>query len=186
MIVRLIFLLVFLSSGKAKLHSQIDTSAIQLQLETMFFRDQSVRRDGSSGQLVHETDSANMAQLRALIDTYGWLHRSVVGYRGNLICALILQHAELPDQQQYLPLLEQSMLMGQSSKSDYALLCDRVLMREGKKQRYGSQVVFNESGEQVFYPVEDPENINTLRAAMELEPIEAYAERFGIQPPYFK
>ena len=53
------------------------------------------------------------------------------------------------------------------------MLQDRILMRQGKKQIYGSQVVFTKNGVQEFYSIEDEKNVG-------LHPIEEYAKYFGI------
>ena len=54
-------------------------------------------------------------------------------------------------------------------------------MRQGKKQIYGSQVVYDKQGAPMFYPIEDEKNVNTRRAKMGLQPIEEYAKFFGIE-----
>jgi hypothetical protein len=77
--------------------------------------------------------------------------------------------------------LEQSVKDGESQAYDLAMLQDRVLMRQGKKQIYGSQVVFNKTGEPVFYPIEDERNVNARRKKVGLEPLEEYAKFFGIE-----
>lgn len=58
-------------------------------------------------------------------------------------------------------------------------------MRQGKKQIYGSQVVFDAQGKPVFYPIEDEKRGNERRASVGLPPIETYAKHFGIDyhPP---
>lgn len=61
-----------------------------------------------------------------------------------------------------------------------AMMQDRILMREGKKQIYGSQVVYNKTGEQIFYPIEDETNVNIRREKVGLQPLEEYAKYFGI------
>ena len=61
-----------------------------------------------------------------------------------------------------------------------ALLEDRILMRTGKKQKYGSQVTCP-NGVCDVYPIEDPDNVNKRRASVGLEPIEDYLMRFGIE-----
>ena len=81
--------------------------------------------------------------------------------------------------------MQKSVDTGESRPSDFALLQDRVLMGQGKKQIYGSQVVFNKRGEQEFYPIVDEKNVNIRRKKAGLEPIEEYAKYFGIEykPP---
>jgi len=56
-----------------------------------------------------------------------------------------------------------------------AMMLDRILMRRKKKQMYGSQVVFNKNGVEVFYPIDDEKNVNIRRAAVGLAPMDEYA-----------
>jgi hypothetical protein len=58
-------------------------------------------------------------------------------------------------------------------------------MRQGKKQIYGSQVVFSKTGEPEFYPIDDEKNVNIRRKKVGMQPIEEYAKYFGIdyKPP---
>lgn len=77
--------------------------------------------------------------------------------------------------------MQKSLEEGESRPSDFALLQDRVLMGQGKKQIYGSQVVFNKRGEQEFYPIEDEKNVNNRREKAGLQPIEEYAKYFSIE-----
>lgn len=70
---------------------------------------------------------------------------------------------------------------GESRPVDLAYLEDRVLMRQNKKQIYGTQVTINQkTGAQELWPIEDEKNVKVRRAKLELEPIEEYAKLFGI------
>jgi hypothetical protein len=159
----------------------LDTSAIQKQLAAIYDRDQKTRARGDSTEFVQYIDSCNQAQAADLISKYGWMGRSTIGPVGNYTLFLVIQHAELPMQEKYLPMLQQSVDQGESRTSDLAMLQDRILMRQDKKQIYGSQVVFNQiTGDPEFYPIEDEKNVNVRRAKVGLEPLEEYATHFGI------
>lgn len=159
----------------------IDTAAIHRQLVTILDRDQKTRSRGDSIQFAEYIDSTNQIVVEALINQYGWLDRSVFGAASNYICFIVIQHAPLEKQKKYLPLMMQSVAAGESRASDLALLQDRVLMRENKKQVYGSQLVPDKkTGSWVFYPIEDEINVNVRRAKVGLPPIEEYAKHFGI------
>jgi hypothetical protein len=67
-----------------------------------------------------------------------------------------------------------------------ALLEDRIRMREGKKQIYGTQLMRNEkTGKYQLYPIEDEEHVDLLRASVGLPPIAEYLRSFGLEyvPP---
>lgn len=167
---------------------ELDTNAIKQQLEVIRERDQKTRKGIDSTDHIQFIDSTNQVQVEALIAKYGWLGINFVGERGNNTLFLVIQHSDLTTQEKYLPMMQKSVEEGESRPGDLALLQDRVLMRQGKKQLYGSQVIFNEKGEQEFYPIEDEENVNIRRASVGLQPLEDYAKYFGIdyKPPIQK
>lgn len=159
----------------------IDTAAIKKQLALIHERDQMTRRGTDSVQYANYIDSTNLIVIEDLISKYGWLNKSFVGVAGNRTCFLVIQHADLATQEKYLPMMESSVAMGESSTYDLALLQDRILMRQGKHQIYGSQIVRDESnGQWKFYPIEDERHVNARRAKVGLRPIEEDASYFGI------
>ena len=81
----------------------------------------------------------------------------------------------------YFPLIKEAMEKGEIEPGHVALLEDRILMREGKKQVYGSQLRRNEkTGKYEMWPVEDEENLDKRRLSVGLEPIAEYLKRFGV------
>lgn len=64
---------------------------------------------------------------------------------------------------------------GIASNSSLALLEDRVALRQGKKQIYGSQIGFD-SETKLYYvmPLEDPDNVDKRRAEVGLQPLADY------------
>jgi len=159
----------------------MDTAAIKAQLAIIHERDQKTRSQGDSIEFADYIDSCNQAQVEALISKYGWIGKSTIGTMANYTLFLVIQHADLPMQEKYFPLMEESVRAGESRAIDLALLQDRILMRQGKEQIYGSQVVFNkETGAPEFYPISDEKNVNVRRASLGMEPLEEYATHFGI------
>lgn len=128
-------------------------------------------------------DSANEVYITHLLDSLGrYPGRSLVGPDLSSTAFLVIQHADHDTQKKYLPMLEKAANEGEMAKSSLALLIDRILIRDGKPQKYGSQVRNNtESGKQEFYPIEDEPRVNERRAEMDLPPLEDYARYFGIE-----
>jgi len=157
-----------------------DTAAIKQTLKIIRDRDQKTRTGRDSAAFMQYIDSSNLVYIEMLIARYGWPGKSFVGPFGNQTVFLVIQHAELPVQEKYLPLMQKSVEEGESESNDLALLQDRVLMRQGKKQIYGSQVILNNTGGQEFYPIEDEKNVNVRRKKVGLQPLEEYAKFFGI------
>lgn len=164
----------------------IDTSAIKQQLTSILYLDQKTRISDDSAQFRQKIDSLNLLQVISLVEKYGWPGKSFVGNKGNYTVWLVIQHADLATQLKYLPLLQKSVADSESRPCDLALLEDRILMRQEKKQLYGSQIRFNQvTGQQELWPIEDEINVNERRARVGLQPIEEYLNYFGIEyfPP---
>lgn len=92
---------------------------------------------------------------------------------------LIVDHADLKFQKKHLPIMEEAARKELISAGDYAVLTDRIRMREGKPQKYGTQsYTITMDGQQVIYiwPVEDAEMLNELRNEIGAGDIETYIQ----------
>jgi hypothetical protein len=179
---KLLFLISFVTLWAHSTDAQtIDTVAIKQELAAIYQRDQKTRKNADSIAYISFIDSTNLVRIEAMIDKYGWPGIDFVGQAGNNTAFLVIQHADLATQEKYLPMLTRSVAEGRSSPADLAYLQDRVLMRQGKKQIYGSQVIPTNFGTMEFHPIEDEENVNLRRAKVGLPPIEEYARYFGIE-----
>lgn len=134
-----------------------------------------------------EIDLRNSARLDRIIKQYGWPGRSLVGKDGATAAFLILQHSNLSYQQKYLPLLKEASKKGEARAADAAMLEDRVLVREGKKQIYGTQLHSGPEtgGKLVLSPIEDDEHVDERRASVGMMPLAEYLKHFGMEykPP---
>jgi len=131
---------------------------------------------------INEKDSVNLIAVKKILDERGWLGAEVVGGRGNTTLFLVIQHADLETQEHYLPMMREAVKDGKARGSSLALLEDRVAMRNGKEQIYGSQINRDKAtGEFFVFPVVDPENIDARRAEVGLGPIADYAGRWDIK-----
>ncbi|MBK6754037.1 MAG: hypothetical protein IPG69_10680 [Flavobacteriales bacterium] len=68
---------------------------------------------------------------------------------------------------------------GKLAASSLALLEDRIEMRNGRPQIYGSQVRMA-NGKSTLWAIRDEETVNERRASVGLGLLEEYAARFGI------
>ena len=68
-----------------------------------------------------------------------------------------------------------------ASPADLALLEDRVALREGRKQIYGSQVHGSPDGKNWISPLEDPDNVDKRRAEVGLGPLAEYVAQWDIK-----
>lgn len=131
-------------------------------------------------------DTANTERVKAIVRQYGWPSPELVGRDGAEAAFLLVQHADLTFQKQMLPLVEKAYRSGGLSGQSYALLLDRVLVREGKPQLYGTQAKGFEQWkgqEPVMEPIEDEANVDKRRAEVGLPPLSEY--RKALKQMYF-
>ena len=130
-----------------------------------------------------EIDTRNVARLEEIVRQHGWPGRSLVGEEASGAAFLILQHADLTRQKKYFPLLKKAAAEGEARLADAAMLEDRILMREGKKQIYGTQVHSGPEtgGKLELYPIEDEGHVEERRAAVGLPPLAEYLKLFGLE-----
>jgi hypothetical protein len=124
-------------------------------------------------------DSARSAWLRTAAAEHGWPNRSRAGDSAAHAAWLILQHSPIVEwQDAMLPLLEQLADSGEVLRSDVATFADRLLVRRGEPQRYGSQFdVVN--GRLVAALIAEPAQLDSLRASVGLPPIREYVKMLG-------
>jgi len=140
--------------------------------------DDTVRKYGNNSRQVAglfkkmaAADSANLIKVDSLVNKYGWLGPDQVGSDGNATLFAVIQHSDLQTQKRYLPLLRDAVKTGKMKPSHLAFLEDRVALREGRKQIYGSQLSY--PGYTVL-PLEKPDSVDIRRAAVGLEPLAVY------------
>jgi hypothetical protein len=122
-------------------------------------------------------DRSNTARMHQIINKYGWPGTTLVGDDGASAAFLLVQHADRDTafQRRCLPLLQEAAAKGEASKSDMALLTDRVLVAEGKKQLYGTQCTMKDTALLVD-SIEDSANLDQRRAEVGLYPESVYGE----------
>ncbi len=132
-------------------------------------------------KIIHLKDSINVIKVKKILDEEGWLGSDIIGKNGNLTLFLVIQHADLQTQIKYLPMLREAVKNGNAKPSDLALLEDRVLISQGKKQIYGSQLEMDfNTKEYKLSPMIDPDNVNKRRESVGLKPIAEYLQIWDI------
>lgn len=129
---------------------------------------------------LRNVDRDNTEWLRTVLRDRGWPGRSLVGDDAATAAWLLAQHADQdPEfQRECLGLLKSAVESGEASAAHLAYLTDRVLLAEGRPQRYGTQFKHGPAtGESQPAPIEDPARVDELRSGVGLEPLAAYQER---------
>ncbi|MBC3787903.1 DUF6624 domain-containing protein [Spirosoma utsteinense] len=132
-------------------------------------------------QSIHREDSINLIKIEQIIQQYGYPGRRLVGAKLANTAWLIIQHSPVAIQEKYFSLIEQAANQGEMSKTNMALLIDRIRVYKGQKQLYGTQVNIDSSGQKSFDPIEDEKNVNKRRAEVGLGSLEEYAKQFGFE-----
>jgi hypothetical protein len=131
---------------------------------------------------MRKADSINVIKIERILDKYGYPGKKLVGDKQSITAWLVIQHAPLALQEKYLPMMEAAAAIGELDKSSLALLIDRIRIRKGQKQLYGSQVHIGSTGKpDRFEDIEDEANVNKRRLTMGLPPLEEYAKHWGIE-----
>jgi hypothetical protein len=112
-----------------------------------------------------------------IFNRYGFPGYDLVGKTGSKHFWLVVQHSDkYPDfQQRVLAGMKKELDRKNADAIDYAYLTDRVLLHTGKKQLYGTQVLYNGTLCQAYpKPVADSAALDARRKKVGLEPIRVY------------
>ncbi len=119
-------------------------------------------------ELMHYIDNKNIQFMLELKPKGRWFSIKEIGDESAMYAFLIMQHADAKIQQKYYPELKAAMQSGELPKSEFALFDDRVRVKNGQKQLYGSQF-HCEYKKLVPFPIDDIANIDARRISMELK-----------------
>lgn len=120
-----------------------------------------------------EVHATNAAALTRIVDEWGWPGRSLVTEEGADAAWLVLQHSIGHPllQRKCLPLLQSAAAAGEIPAHHPAFLEDRICAFEGRPQRYGTQLDWDENGELSPLPLEDPGRVDSNRESVGLGPL---------------
>ncbi|MEG0848411.1 MAG: hypothetical protein RSH24_01015 [Flavobacterium sp.] len=139
------------------------------------------RKIDSIGKIMNKKDSINLVKVMKILDEKGWVGKDKIGEQANQTLFLVIQHSDLKYQQKYLPMMREAVKKGNASRANLAYLEDRVALREGKHQIYGSQSAKNKKTNQWYIsPLIDPDNVDKRRAEVGLGTIAEYAAKMNI------
>ena len=160
--------------------------SLKNHLEEMLERDQAYRTQWIlSRQLHHEEtqrdialrlradsiDSLNQVEIRKILKEHGFPKKTEVGTSACEAAWIIIQHAPLDVQKEYLPILERAATEGNIQAALVATLHDRIDVREGHPQKYGTQR--NSNG---LCPLLNEKMVNQWRKEVGLPPLDESAK----------
>jgi hypothetical protein len=162
-----------------KFEKSLKEPALRAELLKRMQEDQRIRM--AQNPDVHEwerIDAENTAYMKTVLDRHGWPGKSMVGDDGALAAFLLVQHADADAafQKKCLEMLTAAVEAKEASAGHMAYLTDRVLVAEGKPQRYGTQF-HTVDGKLQPRPVEDPANLDARRKSVGLPPMAEYIKQ---------
>ena len=169
-------------------------------LLTLRDRDQAARAEFGArvadtlyGRQLMRLDSTLAAEMVLILDRFGLPTRSMVGPAGSDAAMLIVQHSW--SLQERVLALAKALPPGQISPEKLGMLEDRVLVHQGKPQRFGTQFTPGPDGVFRFAPVSDAASLDARRSAAGMLPLAQYVCLFeeagmrvdrGSLPPAFR
>ena len=121
-----------------------------------------------------EVDAKNTERLKELIKENGWFTLDAIGIDGLRVAFLLItQSPSLDFQKEMLPYIKGSADRGELATEAYATLADRILLKEGKAQIYGTQAQFIE-GKVVISPTDDIAHVDERRHKLGMPPLADY------------
>lgn len=182
-------------TSQVKANMQAAYTPLQRELQGIRDNDQSYRLQADSlrkaegpgsaklavvyKQIIH-ADSTDLEKIEKILDTRGWPPYSEIG---DLYSALflVIQHADLNTQLKYLPLIQSAADKNDIDPESLAILKDRIAIRQGRKQLYGSQVEYNPATKAyTVSPIEDEPHVNERRAKIGMPPLQEYLKQWNI------
>ena len=113
-------------------------------------------------------DSVNLNIVSEIINKYGWLGYSDIGIAGNLAMFMVVQHSTLIVQEKYLPLIKNAVLLKRELPTHLAMLEDRIAVRKGDLQTYGTQIFTDSKNRKHIYPLNEPDSLFVRRKQMHM------------------
>jgi len=150
--------------------------------------DQRMRRQARKiGRYDQSIDRANTLVLKKIINTYGWPTISMVGKRPSMNAWLIVQHADHDIRFQKKVLNNFKKIYTENPQDidirNIAYLSDRILVKEKKRQIFGTQFHWNKKGQLVSFPISNRKDVDRLRDNYNLPPLGKIMEEIKKSPP---
>jgi hypothetical protein len=168
--------------GREQPSAAVSADARQ-ELEARGRADQDVREgfgsgghvDSAQGAAMARTDSSNTAWLKEYVGRWGWPTSEQVGREAVGAAFLIVQHAvhDTAFMRAMLPAIEDAYRRGDVAGGDVALLTDRLAVKAGQPQLYGTQLSLRD-GRWVLDPIRDSVRVDERRKKMGLPPLAEY------------
>src|ERR1043165_5324102 len=131
-------------------------------------------QDTSQLNQLQETRSNNTARLCQIVKESGWPTSELVGKDGAAAAFFLLKNSESFElQRELFPVITEAVKRGEIEKADFAGFVDRLRVRVGLKQLFGTQATIVK-GFLVLYPIIDEAHVDARRTQYDLPPLNEY------------
>ncbi len=122
---------------------------------------------------MEEVHNRNADLLMDIIKNHGWPTKELVGDEAACAAWIVVQHAiSKPDFQKFcLEILKNELEKNSIEPNWVAHLQDRINVFSGIPQIYGTQFDWDSAGELSPNPIQNPEDVDTLRSSVGLPPL---------------
>jgi hypothetical protein len=146
---------------------------IQREILSRNEREQKTMRDPAASR---EILADNARYLLSLVREIGWIDAARFGQKVSVFATIMTKHTgNLALMAAVLPFVERD-LKETGDGQTYAVLYDAVQLDLGRKQRYGTQIGADASGEPYILPLEEPARVDDELRAIGLGPLSKYRE----------
>lgn len=121
---------------------------------------------------MQQHDKRNQAYLKAIFTNCNWPKE--LSKEAHTSIYLILQHSDDALMREYYPKVEEMVALGYLDPDDAATMFDRLQMNANLPQRYGTQTFENTNNQNVVWPIQDAEQLDTLRNSVGLSSMQEY------------
>lgn len=104
------------------------------------------------------SDSINQIQIDSIFSKYGWLTPPIVSEKASKAFFYVIQHAQDEFQKRYQPHVSLAFEKGIIDSLEFILYIDRFAVREQKYQKYGTQIMIDNIGNEYFVPIDTTNN----------------------------
>ena len=173
-----------LSCGQASHQATTMTNydSLKIVLEDIVDKDQGIRtilmdsvgfdspNAGIYVKQMLDIDADNQQKISVILNKYGWIEQSKIGQKAASAFFYTIQHSDSALMARWFPEFKRLADIGEADQVACAMMEDRLLMRRGKKQVYGTQAsVFRDDKKLAIWPIEDAKNVNERRKKVGFE-----------------
>jgi hypothetical protein len=136
----------------------------------------------NNSEEINSIQKKNLEIVTGIIDKHGWLGVKDIGIKANMALFAVIQHADLETQEKYLPMIKEAVLKKRTPPSQYALLYDRIEIKNKRPQMYGSQLNFLKKGNYEVLPLLNPDSVDRWRMSLGMmDSLKTYLKGFQVK-----